>query len=392
MRHTMLRRLAALALSLVMVLSLVACGAQGADPNNVPSIQKPLVSGNGDGDTPDTLPDDDLVLPEVQDISVPPVAQKALDDLEWLMDIAQMPTAAVAYMGHYDNVEDDYYWRLQECMNNAPYAASEFPFFTSIAPENIVGTQGDLFCILLHSDAKMTVHPLEWKTPGDTTTVIEGDPIFRMEDPVPVLVHVNFSNNGNDPDVVINITGSDGTEVKWFPMIDEETGGAVVPSHDEYSDMLLEFTNLGNYGTQEELLGAEDVWIVPTDEKLANSSWVSHNGWRLDLLLDTEGGESAMGAAAIYYTAEDEDGNYDFQLYANGTWWMSGEFLCLDVYDEYGTMVGGAYPVRLPLWSGELLYISRGEDSSAPSFFSDFGLGYMLLHPLYEYFDYYPLD
>lgn len=391
MRHTMFRRLTALVLSLIMVLSLAACGGQSADPNNVPSIQKPLVSGNTDDGAPDTLLDDDLELPEVQDISLEPVAQKALDDLEWLMDVAQMPTAAVAYLGHYDNVEDDYYWRLQECMNNAPYAATEFPFLKSIAPENIVGTKGDLFCILLHSDAKMTVHPLEWKTPGEVLDVTKGDPIFRMEDPVPVLVYVNFSNNGNDPDLCIDITGSDGTEVSWWPMIDEETGGAAVPGNNDHGDMLLEFTNLGNYGTQEELLGAEDVWTVPTDEEIANSSWVSHDGWRMDLLLDTEGGESAVGAAAIYYTTNDEDGNYDFQRYAYGTWWMSGEFLCLDVYDDYGTMVGGVYPVRLPV-SREMLYISRGEDGSAPSFYSDLGLGYMLLHPLYEYFDYYPLD
>lgn len=386
MRHDTLRRLAALVLSLLMALSLVACGAQGADPNNVPSIQKPSASDNADG----ALADGDLVLPEVQNISVPPVTQKALDNLEWLMDVAQMPTAAVAYLGYFDQPEDDYYWRLQECMNNAPQVETQFPMITTIPPENIVGTQGDLFCILLHSGAKMTVHPLEWKTPGEVLDVTKGDPIFRMEDPVPVLVYVNFSSNGNDPDLCIDITGSDGTEVSWWPMIDQETGGAAVPGHNDYGDMLLDFTNLGNYGTQEELLSDEDIWMMPTDEYLANSSWVSHNGWRLDLLLDTEGGESAVGAAAIYYTAEDEDGNYDFQRYAYGTWWMSGEFLCLDIYNDSGTMVGGVYPVRLPV-SREMLYIARGEDGSAPSFFSDFGMGYMLLHPLYEYFDYYPL-
>lgn len=384
MRHDILRRLAALALSLLLVMSLVACGAESAASGSIPSIQKPADSDNADGD----IPDDELVLPEVQNISVEPVTQKALDDLEWLMDVAQMPTAAVAYLGHFDNVEDDYYWRLQECMNNKPHLASGFPIFTSIAPENIVGTKGDLFCILLHSGATMTVAPLEWKTPGNTATVTEGDPIFRMEDPVPVLVYVEFSDNGNDPDVVINITGSDGTEVAWWPMIDTETGAAAVPSHDNYGDMLLEFTNLSDYGTQEELLSDEYVWGIPTDAGLANTSWISWNGWRMDLTLDTDGGESAVGAATIYYTAMDDDDEYYFYRYAYGTWWMDGEFLTLDVYDNYGTMVGGIFPVRLPL-SGEMLYIARGEDGFGPPFYNDNGMGYMLLRPAYEYADYY---
>lgn len=386
----MISRLLAAMLALVMVLTLCACGGQSADPNNVPSIQKPSVSGNTDGDTPDTLPDNDLVLPEVQNISVPPVTQKALDDLEWLMDLAQMPTAAVAYLGYFDHPEDDYLWLLQDCINSAPQVETQFPMLTTIAPENIIGTQGDLFCILLHSGAKMTVHPLEWKKPGQVFDVTKGDPIFRMEDPVPVLVFVNFSNNGNDPDLCIDITGSDGTEVSWWPMIDQETGGAAVPGHNDYGDMLLDFTNLGDYGTKEDLLSADDIWQVPTDEDLANTSWMAFNGWRLDLALDTEGGEGAVGGAAIYYTTE-EDGEYYFYRYAHGTWWMDGEFLCLDVYNDIGTMVGGAFPVRLPI-SREMLYMAPGEDYSTPPFYAEFGEGYMLLRPTYEYFDYYPQD
>ena len=177
---------------------------------------------------------------------------------------------AVAYFGYHDTIDSDLpadpCGGMQEC---TPQLCADLPFLTEIPKDQIVGENGDLFCIVpLDENATVSVSKGRWHEVIEQYLYEES--LYFSESGEPILVFCNDA--GFEPDTQVCISGPSG-EVIWYPQIDDnlcvmslsnDNGDSLFYDFSAYREMLVK--------DYRDMKDAE--WVIPTEEMLTGTTWV----------------------------------------------------------------------------------------------------------------------
>ncbi len=168
----------------------------------------------------------------------------------------------------------------------APQLCENLPFLLQIPKENIVGTDGNLFCVV-PTDENATV-AVNW-SPWDETTETYGDAkvLYRSEKGDPFLLMT--TNTGWCMETEVIITDSQGNVTVWYPFIDEDNRIALLCDENGAS-LYYDFSPYDrlNY---ENLIGGAPIEMVGTWEL----TWTEVEGDRV---------ESAPGGCTVEITTD----------------------------------------------------------------------------------------
>lgn len=196
---------------------------------------------------------------------------------------------AVAYFG-YALPDDDLPVNPYGVMAGvAPQLCENLPFLLQIPEENVLGSEGHLFCIV-PTDESATVS-VNW-TPWDEETETYGEPIvrYRSERGDPFLLMTTNTEWCMETEVII--VDSQGEVTFWCPFIDEN--GRIGPLCDESGISLYQDFSPYDRLNYENLTGGAVMDMVGTWEL----AWTEVEGDRM---------ETAPGVRFIEITADGED-------------------------------------------------------------------------------------
>ena len=146
---------------------------------------------------------------------------------------------AVAYLGYVgEPTEHPAEWIQNIC----PQIMKDFPFIKEVSEEQIVGSIGDLYCIVPR-DAQASVAINQLINEEDATGGAKeaGDILYRSEAGAPILLFCNEYRYWDRADVEITVVGTDGEQAVWQPMLDEEEY-VVLPQNDDGEFLAMDFT------------------------------------------------------------------------------------------------------------------------------------------------------
>lgn len=360
--------LTAVFLSLLLLLSLSACGGSGSEQVGTDSSASNGHTDQG-GKGESGAPPDGLAPTDNEQ------AQAALDLLRECMDGAPQIALAAAYLGYREANDPtpltDWMWV------NAPALMEEMPFILTIPEDRILGAgYGDLYCLVPRDDSTtLAVNHVTWKSTWNSGVRPEADEVlYRDEYAQPVLVFVGYEEFQDEPDVGIHAIAGNGAQVEWYPFMDAEEGYMSIPTGVDYNPLILDFTRFGDINGLDywdnpdgwEPAG-DDWWLPPTDEGLADSQWNCGEGWFMELGRGNCDPDYA-GTADLYYQLED---GQEYQLLYSGVWRMEGDCLRLELSAGVGTSASGSFPVLIDP-SGDYLHIQQSRDGyTRPPFFDD---------------------
>lgn len=155
---------------------------------------------------------------------------------------------AVAYLG-YGHLEPTDPFALMKEM--APQLCEDLPFLLHIPKENVIGTSGQLYCIVpLDENATVAVNAWNWNP--DSGTYEDQKVLYRSEKGDPILLLCN--NTGWEPDVQVAVTDYDGTVTTWWPSLDSRL--RIVPLTDENGACVFyDFSTDGTVSDYNSLVG-----------------------------------------------------------------------------------------------------------------------------------------
>ena len=120
---------------------------------------------------------------------------------------------AVAYFGKVQQGADIFAVMTE----SAPQLCEDLPFLTAISADNIVGDEGEVFCIVpADENATVAVNYREWNWEADE--FYEAEVMYRSEIGAPILVICPDIIYKTETEIVI--TDSFGNTVTWCPKID----------------------------------------------------------------------------------------------------------------------------------------------------------------------------
>ena len=176
----------------------------------------------------------------------------------------------------------------------APQLCDNLPFLLQISAENVVGTDGNLFCIV-PADENSTV-AVNW-TPWDeaTKTYKDAEVLYRSETGDPFLLLTTNTSDCVETEVVI--TDSQGNVTIWYPFIDESNRIGPL-CNDEGTSLYYDFSPYDrlNY---EDLIGGAPIEMVGSWER----TWTEVEGDRV---------KSASGGCTVEITTD-----------GTGSFWIS---------------------------------------------------------------------
>lgn len=342
MKYHRFRPWAVLTLSLLLCLSLVACGG-GQD------------GGDSQGSAGKLDPPK-----KNQPITFTPEAQLSLDTLQMKRGQEAFAAAILAERETGDSSS------LSALLNDwNPGFSAQWPFVLEIPAEYTVGDCGELYCVVpLDRTCTFKVRQVTWNTEGNGLVPIFGDTVYRASSGQPFLLYVTHGDWPEEKNVCVEVTEEDGSTWTWIPSYGE---GCIYnnPPDENGNGRILDFTHLDEFADVPSVSYGD--WLPTTDFILGNSVWSSDNGWTMWLSYDEDAAQGS-GGVVIYEPLEDEGESF-LSRYCHGTWWMEDDCLYLDVYNDRGDMVGGAFPVLMSPSSGEQLLIMQAADGSVPPFF-----------------------
>ena len=306
------RRVFALSLALVLLLSLCACAqvrqtatdeskmnTAGKKTTEKQKEETVLQSNGNDFASQDTAVDTE---PAQYGFS-----QEAETSLGWLRDRIDFPTTmfGAAYLGYVGGLFDEGFeagfpaW-LRET-NEAMLL--EYPFIAEIDEEHIIGGAGYLYCIVpVDANATVAINRVQWNEKTQTDEVTEV--LYRSESGEPILLFANLDGIAYEADTQIFITDSSGNTCEWYPSLDAMS--YLAPCISEAGDYLsFDFTEYAWYNAPAEFSAwLADGWSGMTALGLAGSQR-DGMGW----ITETMVGETSRYAYfSLRFYPEDETG------------------------------------------------------------------------------------
>ena len=254
-------------------------------------------------------------------------------------------------------------WLWETC----PGLMAEMPFIAQIPEDRILGGgYGDLYCLVPRDDSTtLAVNWVHWdKTGGEAKPQVE-KVLYRSEYAEPVLVYVWYERSLDAPCIEIQAIAGNGAQVTWYPVLDREYGYFFIPTGENDDPLIMDFSFFGfleeEGNDMEDWDFGDDGWLPPTDEGLADTSWVCEE-WSLELYRGSTD-PAWFGTAVLCRWSANIAGADETR---EGFWRMEGDCLCL----EFPGVSGGSFPVLIDP-SGEHLYIRQADDGTCPPFFDE---------------------
>lgn len=246
------KRLGALFLA-GMLLMTAGCGGD-VDPTQPSTAQSdPMVT---------TQPEESVEKPDSV-TTVPAETEDGLDELRQEMAAAGCGFAA-AWFGNAMQEPVDPFAQMQQ---SAPVLCEKLPFLLDIPKENVVGTVGDLYCIVpAEQVASVRIYMDAWDDAGNEHTTV----LYESDTSEPVLLFRDSSDW--DSVTYVTITNADGTSFTWYPRCDamgcldnllNEADQPVIHDFSAYAEVLrAEYFEIMAEG-----------WLSPTKWDLIGTAW-----------------------------------------------------------------------------------------------------------------------
>jgi hypothetical protein len=168
----------------------------------------------------------------------------------------------------------------------APQLCDDLPFLQQIPEQNILGTDGHLFCIVpADENATVSVNRSLWDEA--TETYGEETVLYRSEKGDPILLMTTNTAWCMETEVII--TDSSGEVTIWYPFIDEDN--RIAPLCDDNGESLYYDFSPYDRLNYENLIGGAPIEMVGTWEL----AWTEVEGDRL---------ESAPGGCTVEITTD----------------------------------------------------------------------------------------
>lgn len=349
------KRFTAALLAALLALSLTACGGESAGQETTKAAQ------------PESTICEETKNAQTQPESSAPAEKdaesEALELLRWCMDPAPQIALAAAYLGNRSGEDtmplSDWLWET------SPGLMAEMPFIAQIPEDRILGGgYGDLYCLVPRDDStSLAVNWVHWdKTGGEAQPQVE-KVLYRSEYAEPVLVYVWYEGSLDAPCIEIQAIAGNGAQVTWYPTLDRDYGYFVIPTGENDDPLIMDFSFFGfleegNDGENWDF--GDDGWLPPTDEGLADTSWVCEK-WSLELCRGST--DPAWFGTAVLCRWPGSIAGADETR--EGFWRMENTCLCLEFPGQ-----SGSFPVLIDP-SGEHLYICQAADGTCPPFFDE---------------------
>ena len=180
---------------------------------------------------------------------------------------------AVSYLGYHDTIDSDQpvdpYAVMREMV---PQLCAELPFLLQIPEENVVGENGDLFCIVpLDEEATVVVSKGAWDEINEEH--IYEECLYSSDSGEPILIFCN--NAGWEPDTQLFISGPSG-EAIWYPRLDDYLCADPL-LNDEWEEMFFDFSPYREMLTAKYRDMQLSEMVMPTEEDLVGTTW---KGWQ----------------------------------------------------------------------------------------------------------------
>ena len=314
------RRVFALLLALVLLLSLCACAQKTQTVPDEPKMSTDKVDfpTKADKKKPERQPEESISQSDMSNrtsrdeaVDEQPVqygfSQEAENSLGWLRDRIDFPTTmfGAAYLGYAGGLFEEgfetgfpsWLWENNEAM------LLEYPFIAEIDEEHIIGSAGHLYCIVpADENATVAINCVQWNEKTQTDEVTEV--LYRSESGEPVLLFANLDGIAHEADTQVFITDNSGNTCEWYPSLDAMSH--LAPCTSEAGDYLsFDFTEYAWYNAPSEFAGwLSDGWTGMTALGLAGSQ-SDGMGWITETMVE-ETDRYAYFSLRFYY--EDETG------------------------------------------------------------------------------------
>ena len=314
------RRVFALMLALILLLSLCACGQKEQTVPDEPKMSTDKVDllTKADKKTPERQPEEAISQSDMSDrvsrdeaTETQPVqygfSQEAETSLGWLRDRIDVTGVmfGAAYLGYVGGLFDEgfeagfpaWLWETNEAM------LLKYPFIAEIDEEHIIGGAGHLYCIVpVDENATVAINRVRWNEATQTDEVTEV--LYRSESGEPVLLFANLDGAAYEADTQVFITDSNGNTCNWYPSLDAMR--YLAPCTSEDGDYLsFDFTEYAWYNAPPEFASwLSDGWTGMTALGLAGSQR-DGMGWITETTVE-ETGRYAYFSLRFYL--EDETG------------------------------------------------------------------------------------
>lgn len=298
----------------------------------------------------------------------PEQAEESLEFLRSNMIYCEPVAGAVAYLGYREQGDST---PLSDWLRENGSGLTEgLPFLLGIPDTCVLGAgYGDLYCIVPRNEnTSLSVNRVTWKDAEPVTEEV----LYREEYAQSVLVFVNYNQSRENPDTEIVLVTDSGAEVTWYPRTDEE-GCPVVPYTEDYISRLLDFTFYGDYMDAKYYEGDPPAWYPPTDWGLAYTSW-DYGNWYMEMSWGDSSPEYSGIVNLYYHEAEGQE----YELAYSGVWRMEEERLRLELSDNAGNSISGAFPADIDSYGEYLSIYQDPETYVCPPFFDE-GMTYAVL-------------
>ncbi len=351
------KRFTAALLAALLALSLAACG--GGESTGQETTEAARSESTIREETKNESTEPEYAAPAEKE-----AAEEALELLRWCMGPAPQIALAAAYLGNRSGEDtmplSDWLWET------CPGLMAEMPFITQIPEERILGGgYGDLYCLVPRDDTTtLAVNCVHWdKSGGEAQPQVE-EVLYRSEYAEPVLVYVWYEGSLDAPCIEIQAIAGNGAQVTWYPILDRDYGYPVLPAGENDGPLIMDFSFFGfleeEGNDMEDWNFGDDGWLPPTNEGLADSSWVCEE-WSLELHRGSADPDW-FGTAELCRWSGSIAGADETR---EGFWRMEDTCLCLEFPGE-----SGSFPVLIDP-SGEHLYICQAADGTCPPFFDE---------------------
>lgn len=257
------KRLAVLFLAGILLLT-AGCGG-GGDPTLPSTTQSESTVTTKPKETGEKS---DVVTSEPTETMVPVEPDPSLVTLRQEMEAASCGFAA-AWFGNALSDEAtqepvDPYAQMQQF---TPELCVKLPFLQDIPKENVVGTVGDLYCIVpAEQVVAVQIYKVAWDDEGNEHTTV----LYESDTCEPILLRRDSSDW--DSVTYVTITNADGSSFTWYPRCDA-MGCLDNLLNDEDRPVIYDFSAYAEVLRAEYFETMAEGWLSPTKWDLIGTSW-----------------------------------------------------------------------------------------------------------------------